>query len=62
MRTDMEICKENGRNGRAFERKARRKKTIRQNGLTNVMQKNMDADLDANVLCRHEITKKYLKE
>lgn len=43
----MEICKENGCNGRAFERKARRKKTIRQNGLTNVMQKNMDADLDA---------------
>ena len=47
MQVNKEICKENERNGRTFGRKARWKKTICPNGLTEVMQKNMDADLDA---------------
>lgn len=47
MQVDREICKENGCNGRAFGRKARREKTIRPNDLTDAIQTSMDADLDA---------------
>ena len=47
MQVDEEICKGNKCNGRTFGRKARWEKTICPNGLTDVMQKNMDADLDA---------------
>lgn len=47
MRVDLKICKQNRCCGREFGRVTRWKKAIQQNGLTSVMQKSMDADLDA---------------
>lgn len=49
MRTDVEICKENKRDGRELGRKARREITIWPNTLTDVMKKILDVGLDGKI-------------